>query len=269
MPYTCFHVTEPQTRALKYCDNQLLVSFCDMSRSTIAFVFLLALFFVTIRAQQNEQLAEIKLTVSHKLPTEQTFSKRGEISYYAAGVVGRYVPVARSLTEGQRKLLDVEKGVYQVKVEEERSGRSVVSFVKSCLLKASDFKDEIILHLDDASDFFHVDYYTEADACIESAKNEQLGQNIATQIQITRPSQGIKPTLSRITATKKGAVPANAPPAKAGAKGGESQPESETEEQEQTFFQKYWYIFAAITILAFISGGGEPPATAPTGVVGR
>jgi len=128
------------------------------------------------------------------------------------------------------------------------------------------------VHLDDDNNFFHFDYYTEANACLELAKNldKKPRKSIISHIQITRPSEGVKPTLSKITATKKGATSANVPPQKPGIKSDEPQQEPEVEEKEQTFFQKYWYVFAAITILAFISGGsGGAPATAPTGVAAR
>lgn len=92
--------------------------------------FFVALFCLVARAQNEDQPMENALLVFHKLPTQQTFSKRGEISFFDAGTVGRYAS-AQALTEKERKLLDIADGIYQVQVEDQRSGRKVTSFVKS------------------------------------------------------------------------------------------------------------------------------------------
>ncbi|KAF9896846.1 hypothetical protein BX616_006652, partial [Lobosporangium transversale] len=61
---------------------------------------------------------------------------------------------------------------YQIKLKDETTGWEAMSSIKSCLLVASNFQEQITLHLDSDREVFAFDYYTTASRCEDKDKQE-------------------------------------------------------------------------------------------------
>ncbi|KAG0369493.1 hypothetical protein BC939DRAFT_446310 [Gamsiella multidivaricata] len=136
-------------------------------------------------------------------------------------------------------------GFYQIKLKDESRGWEAMSSIKSCLLLASDFQEEITLHLDRDNQIFAFDYYTTESKCESDHKNEfaltSLDRFKSVKVDLIGSASGPKAHYVRAQAMKVDQT---------------GQPET-----EKTFFQKYWvYIVPIVLVMLFT--GGEPEKTA-------
>ncbi|KAG0239781.1 ER membrane protein complex subunit 10 [Actinomortierella wolfii] len=136
---------------------------------------------------------------------------------------------------------------YQIQLKDESRKWESLSSIKSCLLVASGFKEEITLHLDQNRRVYGFDYYAGTDTCDEESKKEfqieSLDQFNNVKINVSVGQSGPKARYARAQTIKLD--------------------ERGKPEAEKTFWQKYWmYIVPAL--LMFLMAGGEPekPATA-------
>ncbi|KAF9973482.1 ER membrane protein complex subunit 10 [Actinomortierella ambigua] len=130
---------------------------------------------------------------------------------------------------------------YQIKLKDESRKWEALSSVKSCLLVASDFKEQITLHLDASRRVYGFDYYTSADACTDDSQKEvqiqSLDQLNHVKVDVSVGQSGPRARYARAQTIKLD--------------------ETGKPEGEKTFWQKYWmYIVPAL--LMFLMAGGEP-----------
>ncbi|RIB05976.1 hypothetical protein C2G38_2047165 [Gigaspora rosea] len=129
---------------------------------------------------------------------------------------------------------------YLIKLVDEKNPENIMeSFTKMCLLKASKFEDEIIIHLN-RNNVFHFDYYTSADQCNSTFVSTSKTADFKTIVQIIKAGGGTRPKLNR-------ALPIN--------------PDGTVEKppEEKSFLQKYWWYLLPIVILLFTGGPAEEP----------
>ncbi|KAG0057456.1 hypothetical protein BGZ83_010024 [Gryganskiella cystojenkinii] len=139
-------------------------------------------------------------------------------------------------------------GFYQIKLRDETRGWEAVSSIKSCLLVAADFKEEIVLHLDQNREIFAFDYHTPADSprqCDQDSQKQIAIENLDRfkdlKVELTTANQGPKARYNRAQAIK--------------------MDETGKPEVEKTFFQKYW-VYILPMVLVFLFTGGEPEKAA-------
>jgi len=139
-------------------------------------------------------------------------------------------------------------GFYQIKLRDEKRAWEAVSSIKSCLLVAADFKEEIMLHLDQNKEIFAFDYHTPAGSprqCDQESQKhiaiENLDRFKDLKVELATAHQGPKARYNRAQAIK--------------------MDETGKPEAEKTFFQKYWMYVVPI-VLVFLFTGGEPEKTA-------
>ncbi|KAI1313451.1 ER membrane protein complex subunit 10 [Mortierella claussenii] len=137
-------------------------------------------------------------------------------------------------------------GFYQIKLRDESRGWEAISSIKSCLLVASDFQEEITLHLDNDRNVFAFDYYTTASKCEDNHKKvfplTSLDHFKSVNVDLATGHTGPKPRYARAQAIK-------------------IDTQTGKPETEKTFFQKYWvYIVPIVLVMLFT--GGEPEKTA-------
>ncbi|KAG0266896.1 mitochondrial ribosomal large subunit component [Actinomortierella ambigua] len=135
---------------------------------------------------------------------------------------------------------------YQIKLKDESRKWEALSSVKSCLLVASDFNEEITLHLDANRRLYGFDYYTSVDTCTEESQE-------VFQIQSLDQFNHVKLDV---------AVGQTAPRARYARAQTIKLDETGKPEAEKSFWQKYWmYIVPAL--LMFLMAGSEPEQTKP------
>ncbi|KAF9192490.1 hypothetical protein BGZ51_005502 [Haplosporangium sp. Z 767] len=136
-------------------------------------------------------------------------------------------------------------GFYQIQLRDESRKWDAMSSIKSCLLLASDFQEEITLHLDQNREVFAFDYYTGAHKCEDEHKKEfaltSLDHFKSVKVDVATGHAGPKARYVRAQAVK--------------------MDETGNPAVEKSFFQKYWmYIVPVVAIILFT--GGEPEKTA-------
>ncbi|KAI8602678.1 hypothetical protein EDD21DRAFT_371186 [Dissophora ornata] len=136
---------------------------------------------------------------------------------------------------------------YQIKLRDESRGWEAMSSIKSCLLVASDFQEQITLHLDQDRQVFAFDYYTSASKCENEDKKEfpltSLDLFKSVKVDLSTGNAGPKARYSRAQAIK-------------------IDNQTGKPEEEKTFFQKYWVYILPIVLVMLFTGGGEPEKTA-------
>ncbi|KAG0001002.1 ER membrane protein complex subunit 10 [Entomortierella chlamydospora] len=134
---------------------------------------------------------------------------------------------------------------YQIKLTDESRGWEAMSSIKSCLLVASDFKEEITLHLDQDHRVFAFDYYTAVSKCENDHKNEyplkSLDQFNSVKIDVATSEEGPKAHFVKAQAIK--------------------MDQTGKPEAEKTFLQKYWMYIVPVVLVMMLTGG-EPEKTA-------
>ncbi|KAF9352380.1 ER membrane protein complex subunit 10 [Mortierella sp. AD094] len=134
---------------------------------------------------------------------------------------------------------------YQIKLKDESRGWEAMSSVKSCLLVASDFQEEITLHLDQDHRVFAFDYYTTASKCENDHKREytlkSLDQFKSIKVDLATSEVGPKARFAKAQAIK---IDQTGKP-----------------EVEKTFIQKYWVYIVPVVLMVLFTGG-EPEKTA-------
>ncbi|KAG0263322.1 hypothetical protein BG011_008951 [Mortierella polycephala] len=136
-------------------------------------------------------------------------------------------------------------GFYQIQLRDDSRKWDAMSSIKSCLLLASDFQEEITLHLDQNREVFAFDYYTGAYKCEDEHKKEfpltSLDHFKNVKVDVATGHAGPKARYVRAQAVK--------------------MDETGNPAVEKSFLQKYWmYIVPALVIMMFT--GGEPEKTA-------
>ncbi|KAI9320598.1 hypothetical protein BX666DRAFT_1875227 [Dichotomocladium elegans] len=188
----------------------------------LQFAVLFALIATVLAAQSNENAShtettpdqpKIKLSVYHN--DDGTYKKRGEIT-------GTYSSLTYTSTV-QDEGIAINSPLYQVKIRDEATDRIILSSVKTCQLVAGGWADVFSIHLDDNNQVYHVDYYSQNDACVD----------------VKRPAFGAKPVLGVNSKQKTAQKPASSPVDTKGVM------EEAPVEEEKTFFQKYWYLILA------------------------
>ncbi|KAF7721426.1 hypothetical protein EC973_004691 [Apophysomyces ossiformis] len=172
--------------------------------------------------------AQEKLSVYHK--QGEHFQKRGEI------INLHQEPVYVSTHEVQFEVSDPQ-ALYQVKVKDERSGNIMLSSVKY---------DEFKVHVDNANNVYHVDYFADGIGCTNEVQLPLATKPFSSSVTVKKALEGPKPQQQKRPATRTEA---------------QNEYEEKEEEPEKTFFQKYWYLLLAGALL-FISSANPPPEQA-------
>ncbi|KAJ3183420.1 hypothetical protein HDU87_006739 [Geranomyces variabilis] len=198
--------------------------------SALVFTVLLAVGFLHCAAEPME------LSVLHSLGSSAP-SLRGSIVYDPASLkrsANKYV--AGSATAGSVVSAGANtdpREMYRVYVEGD--GVKLTAAVPLCMLEASEYQEQITLHLDSNGVPWHLDYLVGATSCEKPAK--PLGRTPKTLVFIERALAGTRPKLEQMVETTVDGKP----------------------EPEKSFIQKYWfYIVPAVLILLLQSGGEEP-----------
>ncbi|KAI8823620.1 uncharacterized protein EV422DRAFT_521667 [Fimicolochytrium jonesii] len=123
--------------------------------------------------------------------------------------------------------------LYRVSVQVGQ-GKTLSAAVPVCLLKASNFREQITLHLDSEGKPWHLDYLVSASTCGPSSRQTQRPPR--TQVFLERAVVGARPRLEQIVE--------NTPDGKA--------------PPEPTFLQKYWYYIIPVVLMVLLSGQEEP-----------
>ncbi|KAG0202990.1 ER membrane protein complex subunit 10 [Mortierella sp. GBA30] len=134
---------------------------------------------------------------------------------------------------------------YQIQLRDESRNWEAISSIKTCLLVASDFQEEITLHLDQNREVFAFDYYTSATTCQDDHKKEfplkTLDHFKNVKVDLATGRTGPKARYARAQAIK--------------------MDETGNPAVEKTFFQKYW-VYIVPVVLVMLLTGGEPEKTA-------
>ncbi|TPX65271.1 hypothetical protein SpCBS45565_g05286 [Spizellomyces sp. 'palustris'] len=175
------------------------------------------------------------LEVLHSID-DQPFTPRGSLVYDPTSpkrTANKYeseVPIS-DLLKGRdtsdRSLL------YRVRVK--GNGVDLNAAVPVCLLQASEYREQLTLHLDSNGGPWHMDYLVDATDCDPSRK--QLGRSPRAQVFLERALDGPRPKLDQMVESTPDGKPA----------------------KEQSFLAKYWYYIIPIMIILMMGGGGEEP----------
>ncbi|KND04983.1 uncharacterized protein SPPG_00667 [Spizellomyces punctatus DAOM BR117] len=198
-------------------------------RRLLESVLLLAALAATALAQPTV------LEVLHSID-DQPFTPRGSLVYDPTSpkrTANKYeseVPIPDFLKgrdTSDRSLL------YRVRVKG-NNGVDLSAAVPVCLLQASEYREQLTLHLDSNGGPWHMDYLVDATDCDTSRK---LGRSPRTQVLLERAVDGPRPKLDQIVESTPDGKPA----------------------KEQSFLAKYWYYIVPIMIILMMGGGGEEP----------
>ncbi|CAG8611335.1 9034_t:CDS:2, partial [Paraglomus occultum] len=175
---------------------------------------------------------EHEYTVYHKLASQPAYSKRGELRVIPSMAVAQYVDAKNALYVNKG-----EDEIYFIKiVDNENTEQSYLSFTKLCLLWASKFEDEIIIHLDSSNNLYHFDYYTAVDHCNGTEMDDA---RFKTTVQTIKSIPGPRPKLHGPVPVAEDGTVIGPPP-------------------EKSFIQKYWvYILPLILIMLVNSAPPE------------
>ncbi|KAG0298065.1 hypothetical protein BGZ98_000334 [Dissophora globulifera] len=95
---------------------------------------------------------------------------------------------------------------YQIQLREESRGWEATSSIKSCLLVASDFQEELRLHLDQEQQVFAFDYYAGESKCSDDHKKvfplTSLDHFKNVRIELSTGQAGPKPRYTKAQAIK-------------------------------------------------------------------
>ncbi|RIA87420.1 hypothetical protein C1645_807312 [Glomus cerebriforme] len=206
-------------------------------------VFILTLLFWllnnTFSALGHEEVRKHNYTVYHKLSHHTEYSKRGEIVVITSRAIAEYSGPEDALSNFDMTKNMGENELYLVKiVDNENLNHVTKSFTKLCLLKSSNFEDEIIIHLDKNNELFHFDYYTSSDQC-NNTINQHTGV-FKTNVQTIKAVNGVVPKLNKAVPLREDGTVEKPP-------------------EEKSFIQKYWWYFIPLAIILLTGGPPEEP----------
>ncbi|CAJ0905729.1 14399_t:CDS:2 [Entrophospora sp. SA101] len=185
--------------------------------------------------QSNDK--EHKFIVFHKFPQQISYTKRGEVIVITNKAVSQYIGVNDNVLFDD---VEYSSPFYLIKLVDENDQNNVLkSFTKMCLLKSSNFEDEIIIHLDKHNKPFHFDYYTLKDQCNDTIKvqSDKINNEFKTSIQTVRSINGVR--LHKALPVKEDGTVEKPP-------------------EEKSFLQKYWWYLIPLALLLMTST--PPPA---------
>ncbi|CAG8525576.1 10094_t:CDS:10 [Acaulospora morrowiae] len=208
----------------------------------VLFILLTTIFFFVINpncllAQETDESGDLKYIVYHKLFNQPTYSERGVLVLTPSRKVTKY-----SSSIGTLSIQDFANGThldsfYQIKIVNEQNPQKVLkSFTKACLLEASNFEDEIVVHLDKHNTIHHFDYYTSIGHCNSTTVLQFV--NFKTTVHTIKSVNGASPKLTRALPLKEDGTVEKPP-------------------EEKSFLQKYWWYLIPILILLSTSGAPE------------
>ncbi|CAB4412594.1 unnamed protein product [Rhizophagus irregularis] len=203
--------------------------------SLVRCVFVLALLFGFLNRTYLALEYENFATVYHKLPHHTEYSKRGEVVVTASRA--RYSESEDALSSFDISKNLEENELYLVKIVNNENPNYVTKFfTKSCLLKSSNFEDEIIIHLDKNEKLFHFDYYTSSDQC-NNTIDPHTGV-LKTTVQTIKAVKGVAPKLNKAVPLREDGTVEKPP-------------------EEKSFLQKYWWYFIPLIIILLTGGPPE------------
>ncbi|CAG8526438.1 9177_t:CDS:10, partial [Acaulospora colombiana] len=99
--------------------------------------------------EHKDQSEDHKYTVYHKLFNQPTYSKRGVLVLTPTRKVAKYISSIDTIPIQDFTGGTSSDSLYLIKIVNEQNPTKVLkSFTKMCLLEASNFEDEIVVHLD-------------------------------------------------------------------------------------------------------------------------
>ncbi|CAG8728004.1 1238_t:CDS:2, partial [Cetraspora pellucida] len=163
-------------------------------RFAIVISVLICLQTCVLWGKEHGEPNELRYAVYHKLPHHSKYLKRGEVVVTLSRAVAKYYDTGDVLSINEFENADKTNNdpYYLIKLVDEQNPKNVMeSFTKMCLLKASKFEDEIIIHLN-GNNAFHFDYYTSIDQCNSTSVLTSQTANFKTIIQIIKPVNGAR-----------------------------------------------------------------------------
>jgi len=190
----------------------------------------LVLLLATTALCQDED--ELNYQIMHKLNSQKEFIKRGDIKLKSSkSQTGKYTGLESKDSSIDAKIN--KNDLYVIEIRDSNGNVLSSSYTRACFLFDSEFKDEIILHVDSEDNVLFVDYFTEKSTCPEELKGTiPAGSAFKTSVSVLKSEQGQRPRLTSLKYFKR--------------------EQAKKQMSEKGFFAKYWmYILPVVLIFLF------------------
>jgi len=200
------------------------------------FIYIVGIFLFATFALCQDDEAAFSYQVMHKLSSQKSFVKRGDITLKNnKAQTGEYTGVEAENSKINAKIN--KNDLYLVEIRDTKGNVLSSSYTKACFLFESQFKDEIILHVNGDGKVLFADYFTEKSQCPEEIKdNIPAGNAFKTSVRVLKSEQGQRPHLTSLKFYKREQV--------------------KKQLKEQGFFAKYWMYILPVVLILLFSGGG-------------
>ncbi|KAL6617197.1 hypothetical protein U3516DRAFT_812107 [Neocallimastix sp. 'constans'] len=188
---------------------------------------------------------ELNYQIMHKLNSQKEFIKRGDIKLKSSkSQTGKYTGLESKDSSIDAKIN--KNDLYVIEIRDSNGNVLSSSYTRACFLFDSEFKDEIILHVDSEAlsiiiiknkminnNVLFVDYFTEKSTCPEELKGTiPAGSAFKTSVSVLKSEQGQRPRLTSLKYFKR--------------------EQAKKQMSEKGFFAKYWmYILPVVLIFLF------------------
>ncbi|ORX84688.1 hypothetical protein BCR32DRAFT_291146 [Anaeromyces robustus] len=185
------------------------------------------------KVEDDEESEPLNFQVMHKLASQKDFVKRGDITLKSEkSQIGKYKGVENSGLNAKINKNDL----YLIEVRDNNGNTLSSSYTQACFLLESEFKDEIVLHLNKEGKVLFADYFTEKSNCPEEIKdNIPAGDAFETSVRVLKTEQGQRPHLASLTFFKR--------------------EQAKKQMTEKGFFGKYWMYILPVVLIFLFSGG--------------
>jgi len=193
-----------------------------------------ALLMATFALCQDDEVA-FTYQIMHRLSSQKDFVKRGDITLKSnKSQIGNYIGL-----ESKDSAIDAKIGendLYLVEIRDTKGNVLSSSYTKACSLIDSEFKDEIVLHVDGDGKVLFADYFSNSNNCPSEIKDSiPAGSAFKTSVRVLKSEQGQRPHLTPLKYFKR--------------------EQAKKQLNEKGFFAKYWmYILPVVFILLFTGG---------------
>jgi len=198
------------------------------------FYILGALLMATFALCQDDEIA-FSYQIMHKLSSQKDFIKRGDITLKSnKSQTGHYMGLESKDSAIDAKITDND--LYLVEIRDTKGNVLSSSYTKACFLFDSEFKDEVVLHVDGEGNVLFADYYSNSSNCPSEIKDSiPVGSEFKTSVRVLKSEQGQRPHLTPLKYYKR--------------------EQAKKQMSEKGFLGKYWmYILPVVLILLFTGG---------------